>query len=327
MQRYQVAQSSDQLCQMVGVPEAKLVAAAGLPPDVARDPRGVTAREYFAFWSAARRAYGSDDFSLYLGSMAQDCAQNSETAAFNLSPDVRTGLTRLAVFKPLICPVRARIEDVPQGVQIALHSCDPAIPLPLDFQALHPIFILNLIRACSGVHVRPVSVRFDGPELELPQVAQYLGRTPQRQPYPSLVISHEDAALPLRSQNAEQWGWVEPAMRRRLEAVQRGQTLAERVAATLIELLPAGLSQADRVCERMHLSKRSFQRQLQAEGLRFSQLLSETRRELAMGYLSMPALTIDEIAHLLAYREPNSFYRAFHSWTGTTPQKARANIR
>jgi AraC-like DNA-binding protein len=37
----------------------------------------------------------------------------------------------------------------------------------------------------------------------------------------------------------------------------------------------------------------------------------------------MPELSISEISHLLAYREPNSFFRAFQGWTGRTPQQVR----
>ena len=48
-----------------------------------------------------------------------------------------------------------------------------------------------------------------------------------------------------------------------------------------------------------------------------------TRSELAVSYLSKDELSVEEISHLLAYREPNSFYRAFQSWTGMTPLEAR----
>ncbi|MGW9031461.1 helix-turn-helix domain-containing protein [Streptomyces sp. NPDC055722] len=33
-------------------------------------------------------------------------------------------------------------------------------------------------------------------------------------------------------------------------------------------------------------------------------------------------MTVREIAFLLGYEDPNSFYRAFHSWTGKTPAQA-----
>ncbi len=325
MQRYHVAQSASQLCDLLEVSKEQVLAMAGLPADLGEEVKSVTPREYFAFWSAAIRASGRQDYALFLGRKTTAAPHNSETAAFTLSPDVRTGLQRLAVFKPLLCPVRASVDETAKGVRLSLHSTDPAAPLPSDFQALHPIFIVELIRACTGVAVVPLEVGFDGPELNQLAVAEFLGCVPKRAPYVSVLIAHEDASLPLKSTNAEKWGWLEPGFRARLEAMQGGQTAVERVAGALIEMLPAGLSGIEVACDRLHMSKRSLQRLLKAEGARYQDILNQTRRDLALGYLKMPQLTIEEISHLLAYRETNSFYRAFQSWTGMTPQGARLN--
>ena len=323
MQRYQVGQSATDLCDLLGVSKAQVLASAGLPADLGEDTRGVTPRAYFAFWSAAVRVSRRDDYALFLGQQSSVAPHNSETAAFSLSPDVRTGLQRLAVFKPLLCPVRTSVEDTPNGIRLSLHSIDPAVPLPADFQALHPIFITSLIRACTGVRVVPLEVGFEGQELDQPAVAEFFGRVPRRSPYATLLISHQDAGLPLTSTNAEKWGWLEPGFRARLKAMQGGLSIAERVAGVLIEMLPAGLSGIEVACDRLHMSKRSLQRQLKAEGAKYQDILTQTRRDLALGYLKMPQLTVEEISHLLAYRETNSFYRAFQSWTGMTPQQAR----
>lgn len=48
-----------------------------------------------------------------------------------------------------------------------------------------------------------------------------------------------------------------------------------------------------------------------------------TRKSLARHYLSTPQLTEAEISYLLGYDDTNSFYRAFHTWTGRTPEHAR----
>jgi len=34
-----------------------------------------------------------------------------------------------------------------------------------------------------------------------------------------------------------------------------------------------------------------------------------------------------EISFLLGYEDPNSFIRAFHGWTGATPERLRAESR
>ena len=52
-------------------------------------------------------------------------------------------------------------------------------------------------------------------------------------------------------------------------------------------------------------------------------MLAATRRELAHHYLGSTTLTAAEISFLLGFADPNSFYRAFRTWTGATPEQAR----
>jgi AraC-like DNA-binding protein len=39
-----------------------------------------------------------------------------------------------------------------------------------------------------------------------------------------------------------------------------------------------------------------------------------------------PPIFAAEISYLLGYEDPNSFFRAFSSWTGETPEQARASM-
>jgi AraC-like DNA-binding protein len=72
------------------------------------------------------------------------------------------------------------------------------------------------------------------------------------------------------------------------------------------------------------MSDRTLQRRITDEGSTFRQLLNETRHELVRQYLVNPAVEITEAAFLVGYEDPNSFYRAFRSWEGTTPAEWRA---
>ncbi|WP_108257602.1 helix-turn-helix transcriptional regulator [Mangrovicoccus ximenensis] len=102
--------------------------------------------------------------------------------------------------------------------------------------------------------------------------------------------------------------------------------ISARVAAALAELLPSGKSGADDVCTQLGLSRRSLQRRLQEEGESFRGVLDRTRETLALQYLRDSSMSVPEISYLLAYRDPNSFYRAFQAWTSMTPGEARARL-
>ena len=83
---------------------------------------------------------------------------------------------------------------------------------------------------------------------------------------------------------------------------------------------------ADAVCRQMVMSKRSLYRHLAREEVTFQSILDETRTELALHYLRQDDVSVEEISYLLAYSDPNSFYRAFRNWTGMTPLQARARL-
>ena len=78
------------------------------------------------------------------------------------------------------------------------------------------------------------------------------------------------------------------------------------------------------VAKELGMSHRTLQRRITDEGSTFRQLLNETRHELVRQYLVNPAVEITEAAFLVGYEDPNSFYRAFRSWEGTTPAEWRA---
>jgi AraC-like DNA-binding protein len=78
------------------------------------------------------------------------------------------------------------------------------------------------------------------------------------------------------------------------------------------------------VATKLHMSVRSLQRRLSDEGSTFDDVLEDTRRDLALRYLSDSKIAIAEVAYLLGYSEPSAFHRAFKRWTGKTPAQARA---
>ena len=102
--------------------------------------------------------------------------------------------------------------------------------------------------------------------------------------------------------------------------------MVERVRSVLIETLSAGDASIQVVCKKLGVSSRTLQRKLQSEGSSFQQILDSLRDSLARHYLRNTALSSAEISFLLGFSDPNSFARAFQSWTGKTPQTIRIEI-
>jgi AraC-like DNA-binding protein len=72
------------------------------------------------------------------------------------------------------------------------------------------------------------------------------------------------------------------------------------------------------------MSRRTLERKLSEEGLNFTEVIQQLRRDLAVRYLNERNLHVSKIAWLLGFREVSSFTHAFKRWTGKTPSQMRA---
>jgi AraC-like DNA-binding protein len=108
-------------------------------------------------------------------------------------------------------------------------------------------------------------------------------------------------------------------------ADQRGNVsqLRTRVENAMSSLLPHGRVVADDIARSLGMSKRTLARKLSDEGLNFTEVLQQLRRDLAVRYLDDPKLHISKIAWLLGFNDVSAFTHAFKRWTGKTPSQMR----
>ena len=99
--------------------------------------------------------------------------------------------------------------------------------------------------------------------------------------------------------------------------------LRTRVENAISSLLPHGRVVVDDVARSLGMSKRTLARKLSDEGLNFTEVLQQLRRDLAVRYLDDPKLHISKIAWLLGFNEVSAFTHACRRWTGKTPSQMR----
>ena len=95
--------------------------------------------------------------------------------------------------------------------------------------------------------------------------------------------------------------------------------LVDQVRGVLQEGLPYGHSELARVAKSLSTSPRTLQRRLSELGVRWSDLVTQTRFTLAKAHLGEHDLSIEEVGLLVGYSDPSSFHRAFARWCGQTP--------
>ena len=100
--------------------------------------------------------------------------------------------------------------------------------------------------------------------------------------------------------------------------------LRTRVENEIASVLPHGRVLAEDVARSLGMSERTLARKLSDEGLNFSEILQQLRRDLAVRYLDDRKLHVSKVAWLLGFREVSAFTHACKRWTGKTPSEMRA---
>lgn len=322
---YRIAPFLAQACRALGLSPARVLARAGLAVDYpAHESRGLPAADWFAVLTALLAEAGHADRAIDLGRAMAAGPLHPALIAFSASPDISTGFRRLATFKPLIAPVTLHITETDSLLLIDIRASED-IPLPPQVAAMELAYFIELFRLFAADDITPL--RLTLPAAANPAALAGFARCEVRPgAIAQLVLTRAAAQTPILSADTEVYRAIEREMGLRLKALQAGEGMAERVRREIRHLLPSGRVSVEAVADRLRLSTRSLQRKLQQEGASFQDLLDTTRADLALVYLRDHKLSAEETSYLLAYRDPNSFYRAFSDWTGMTPAEARASL-
>ena len=312
------------LLSEVGVQISGVLRRAGLPADTFAQPTAwLTTTQYFGFWRSIGHEIDDPTVPICLGSSI--CTQEFNVPIFAAlcSRDLNTGLRRLGRYKKLMCPMALRVVENEATTTLEIEWLDKAEAPPPILVAVDLVFFVQLARLATGAPIRPLAVTTPVPPEPEEAYTEFFGRRVEPGPRHLLTFSAEDGARPFVTADEAMWQFFEPELRQRLSELDRTAPFAERVRAALLELLPSGDATLQAVAQRLAVSSRTLQRRLQAEGSSFRRVLDATREELARYYLTHSHVSGAEIAFLLGYEDPNSFYRAFQGWTGETPEQAR----
>ena len=189
-------------------------------------------------------------------------------------------------------------------------------------------FATRTFKAVADLDVTPLRVELARPAAHREMLETHFGcRAKFKASRNALVFRESDLERPFVTHNAELLAMLGPQLDTELNARQSRQTLGDQVKSALKRLLAGQRPTIRTVARQVSLSSRTLQRRLAESGVTFQQLLDEARRELARHYLGQSSLELNETAYLLGYEDPNSFFRAFHDWEGTSPGQWRSNHR
>lgn len=315
------------LLKDLGFVPANVLRRAGLADDLLRQPAGRLASEsYYRLWNNMEAEIGDQPLALRLVESIRSESFSPPLFAALCSPNLLVAAQRIAHYKRLIAPIRLAVTTTRDLVQMEFTWLDAPLRPPVSLVVMELLFCVALARMGTREPVCPVEVTTPELPASLAAYEAYLGTRLRRGAQHRVVFTQTDATRPFLTSNEGLWAAFEPELRQRLASLDGPATTARRVRAALLEGLPSGQVTMSAVARKLALSPRTLQRHVEAEGTSYQLILNEMREALARHYLTTTELPAAEIAFLLGFEEPNSFYRAFRTWTGTTPERVRQTL-
>ncbi|MDJ0766937.1 MAG: AraC family transcriptional regulator ligand-binding domain-containing protein [Myxococcota bacterium] len=327
MGSYQVKPAWRLMMNDLNINPVNVLKRAGLPADLfGREKSSLTTDEWFALWRGMEEESGDPTLPLTIGSALSVEGFDPPVFAALCSADLNQALGRIAHYKRLVMPMKLHVEVGDKATSLGLEWFETVNAPPRGLVATELVFFVQLTRIATRQKIQPLAVR-SPVDLEPKDVyREYFGTEVKNGKRPTLVFSASDAEAPFLTANKQMWDFFVADLKRQLSELDGAASTLHRTRAALLELLPAGAASMGEVARKLGTSTRTLQRKLKQEGKSFQEMLAKTREELARHYLKSSDLSGAEISFLLGYDDPNSFFRAFHSWTGVTPQQVKGEI-
>lgn len=244
--------------------------------------------------------------------------------AWLASSSLRTALKRARRFARMFHEhVELCLEEMPDRI-LVYHRMDRKPTRPQLVGDGQLAGTLALCRANFGENLVPLEVTFrrEKPSDPAPWRELFGNNLKFGQARNSLAIRTEDADRELTTSNPAMIRLHEQIIQRYLMKLDR-ENLVNRARLHIMEQLPSGPITENEVARGLNVSKRTLQRKLREDGETFRSLLTQVRMSLSDRYLQIEDYSVTEIAFLLGYTDTSAFSRAFRTWFGHSPTRAR----
>jgi AraC-like DNA-binding protein len=311
-----------------GVPPPRLLGAAGLDPLLLAEPHvDLPHAQELRLWQEAARLTNDQDFGLHLAEwVAPQADQHFDVLFFALRSCATLGdhYRRAARFTRLLHEgiyLSLEEDDDPDVARLVHgHHAEPPGPSRHPVEGLLALALLNGRRAI-GEEFSPRAVCFAHPRPSRVSEQERIFRASVHYGCARDELVFDRALLARPQQGAE------PRLLAMLDRQLDGLLAAQPESGRFVDIVRRGMMEElpDRepsiaaIAARLHISPRSLQRRLQNEDTSFAEVLSATRRDLALRYLRDPRISIGEVGFLLGFQDVSAFFRAFKRWTGSTP--------
>lgn len=276
-------------------------------------------------WRLAVAKTGDPCFGLTYARFIQPAALHGLGLAWLASDTLKDGLNRLVRYQRVISTkLNVELEECAEAYNLNFNMTayrTPPVPASID-AGLAGFF--RMCQITAGPDICPLEVKVGHSDYGCSDRYEQVFGIPVTFETDEVCICFDKASLEKQLSTAQpELARVNDQMVMEYLRNFDRSDITTQVRAQIIDELPNGPPQQERIARQLNLSLRNLQRKLQIEGTSFKQIMDETRKELAIQYLKGTERSIIEISFLMGFSESSNFSRAFRRWTGVPPQYYR----
>jgi AraC-like DNA-binding protein len=279
-------------------------------------------------WAFAAERSGNPDIALFDPHMPRPDQYGVVGYAMMSSPDLQTGLVRLIRYLCIVSDAAViTLEPGAGGRWVRLELYGGECPIP---RQRYDYGLVTLLTFCRWMLSRPLKPLVTALRHSVPMsIAAYneAFNSPLQfdAKFNGFLVSSEDLACKLPMALPELAELHDRIAGQALLKFEKTGT-THRAREAIARRLQDGTPLRSLIASELTLGDHTFQRRLAREGTSFTDLVEDTRQELAQHYLTDPKMNFSEIAFLLGYADQSTFFRASHRWFGESPGEYRSRI-
>jgi len=313
-----------------GIDPAPIYLQAGIPLAPPESPQTrYPLADIRKLWDLAREATGDEAIGLKTGRYAKPAQFYAFGYSWSASSTLLGAMQRLTRYAQLMSTASFEISLTETDDSYALSAVFPDASKSPPKEGID-CGMTALLALCDNVaekEIRPLRVELTCPATVHPEAYREALRAPVTFDAAVGTIYFDKASLraPLPLGAPDVAKATDRIAEQYIELLDPHK-VASQVRRLLITLLPSGKADQELVSSRLNRSMSTLQRQLQAEGLSYRDILESTRRSLAENYLRDNRHSIAQIAYLLGFSDQSNFSRAFNRWTAMSPKQYQESL-
>ena len=310
-------------CREAGLDAYQIVSAVGLPPAVLTDPDLRVSVELIGrMYEIAAEMSGQEDFALRVAETRRLSNMGAVGLVIREQPTLRRALAAYARYQWLQNDAYSVVTQE-FGDQAILRINGPSWQ-GRQSQELAVATAFRTIRGILGESWRPLEIWFThAAPLKLDTYRRVFGILPSfDQDAMAVVMRRSELDAPIVNADPVIARQVARYLERLTE--ERSIVLSDKVSELIVALLPDGVCSVERVAQHLGMDRRTLHRRLAAEGVTFSGILDDRRRDMAASLLTTSDRPLQSVADLLGFSSLSAFAHWFRRHFGQSASAWRA---